>query len=74
MPPQNKSCCKTIAQAIAQVLGDDSVLNQFATVPNLQPMRQWTQSEAEDMAASDYRNKYLQQPSELVDSPIEVNP
>lgn len=37
-------------------------------------MRQWTQSDAEDMAASDYRNKYLQQPSELTDSSIEVNP
>ncbi len=68
------SCCKTVAQAIAEVLGDNSVLNQFATVPNLQPMRRWTQSEAEDMAANDYRNTYLQQPSELADSPIEVRP
>jgi len=69
-----KSCCKTVAQAIALVLGDTSVLNQFVNVPDLQTMRQWTQSEAEDMAANDYRNTYLQQPSELADSPIEVRP
>ncbi len=69
-----KSCCKTIASAIAEVLGDSSVLNQFANVPNLQQMSHWTQSEAEDMAASGYRDKYLQQPSQLADSPIEVNP
>ena len=67
-----KSCCKTIASVIAQVLGDDSVLNQFVNVPNLRTMQQWTQSEAEDMAASNYRNKYSQQPSELADSPTEV--
>ena len=69
-----QSCCKTITSASAQVLGDDSVLNQFATVPNLQLMRQWTQSEAEDMDANNYRDKYLQQPSELADSSIEVEP
>ncbi|MCY7283686.1 MAG: endonuclease domain-containing protein, partial [Cyanobacteria bacterium CAN_BIN43] len=69
-----QSCCKTIAQAIAEVLGDNSVLNQFATMPNLQTMQQWTQSEAEDMAANDYRDRYLQQPRELADSPIEVEP
>lgn len=69
-----KSCCKTVAQAITSVLGDDSVLNQFANVSNLQTMRRWTQSEAEDMAASNYRDRYLQQPSELADSPTEVRP
>ncbi len=58
-----KSCCKTIAQAIALVLGDDSVLNQFANVPNLQEMSRWTQSEAGAMAAKDYREKYLTKPS-----------
>lgn len=69
-----KSCCKTVAQAIASVLGDDSALNQFANVPDLQTMRQWTQSEAENMAANDYRNTYLQQSSELADSRIEARP
>ncbi|WP_052672450.1 PDDEXK family nuclease [Aliterella atlantica] len=69
-----QSCCKTIAQAIASVLGDTSVLNQFANTPDLQPMRQWTQSEAEDMATNDYRDTYLQQPSNLADGQIEVRP
>lgn len=69
-----QSCCKSVAQAIASVLGDDSVLNQFTNIPDLQKMRRWTQSEAEDMAANDYRDTYLQQPSELADSPIEVRP
>ncbi len=69
-----KSCCKTIASAISSVLGDNSVLNQFANTLDLQPMRQWTQSEAEQMAANDYRPTYLQQPSEFADSPVEVEP
>ncbi len=54
-----QSCCKTIASAIAEVLGDTSVLNQFANVPNLQEMSRWTQSEAEVMAAEGYRERYL---------------
>lgn len=61
-----QSCCKTIAQAIAQVLGDTSVLNQFANVPDLPRMRQWTQSEAEGMAARGYRGEYLPQTSQSV--------
>ncbi len=69
-----KSCCKTVAQAIASVLGNTSVLNQFTNIPDLQTMRQWTQSEAEVMAANDHRNTYLQQSRKLADSPIEVKP
>lgn len=33
-----QSCCKTIASAIAEVLGDHLILNQFANVPNLKEM------------------------------------
>ena len=54
-----QSCCKTIASTIAEVLGDNSVLNQFANVPILQEMSRWSQMEAEVMAAEGYRKKYL---------------
>ena len=54
-----QSCCKTIASTIAEVLGDNSVLNQFANVPSLQEMSRWSQMEAEVMAAEGYRKKYL---------------
>ncbi len=52
------SCCKTVAQAIAQVTGDSSMLNQFANIPDLQPIRQWTEGEAREMAVSGYRDQY----------------
>lgn len=68
------SCCKSIAQAIFKVLGDTSALNQFASIPDLQPIRRWTQSEAQDMAANDYRDRYLQQQARLAESPIEAKP
>ncbi|NDJ25698.1 hypothetical protein GS682_29720 [Nostoc sp. B(2019)] len=53
-----QSCCKAIAQIIAQVTEDNSILNQFASFPELQPMKQWTEFEATQMATSSYRNKY----------------
>lgn len=71
---QPQSCAKTIAQAIALVLGDTSVLNQFTNIPDLQKTRQWTQNEAENRAANDYRDTYLQQPSKLADGQIEPKP
>ncbi|MCL6753642.1 hypothetical protein KBT16_22800 [Nostoc sp. CCCryo 231-06] len=52
------SCCKTVAQVIAQVTENNSILNHFASFSELQPMKQWTQAEAMQMATSSYRNKY----------------
>ena len=54
-----KSCCKAIAQIIADVIGDSLELNQFASVPDLPTMKQWTESEAAQMAADKYRQTYL---------------
>lgn len=56
-----RSCCKTVAGAIAQVIGDSSMLNQFAHIPDLQPIRQWTEEEAKQMAIAEYRDKYCGQ-------------
>ena len=54
-----KSCCRQVAEAIAQTLGDNALLNQFTNVPDLQPIDQWTEESARQMAASGYRDKYL---------------
>ena len=53
-----QTCCKNITKTIAQVMEDSSMLNQFANVPDLQPMPQWTESEAIQMAATGYRDRY----------------
>ncbi|MEH2376966.1 hypothetical protein [Nostoc sp.] len=53
------SCCKTIAQVIAQIIGDTSTLNQFDNIPDLQQQRQWTEQEAVEIAANKKRDNYL---------------
>ena len=52
------SCCQTIAQTLAQVTGDRSILNRFVDIPDLQQQPQWTEVEAEEMAERRTRNKY----------------
>jgi hypothetical protein len=54
-----KSCCKEIAQLIAEVLGDDLELKQFTGIEDLPTMQQWTEVEAAQMAADNYRQTYL---------------
>jgi very-short-patch-repair endonuclease len=44
-----KSCCKTVAKVVATITGDDSILNAFSDIPDLQPMKQWTEEEATDV-------------------------
>ncbi len=53
------NCCKTVAQAIAQVTGDSSILKPFVNILALQPVKQWTEAEARQMAFESYRDKYL---------------
>lgn len=52
------SCCKTIAQVIGQTIKNESILNQFANIPDLQKQRQWTETEAREMAEKRIRDKY----------------
>ena len=54
-----QSCCKEIAKVIANVLWDNLYLSQFAMVADLEPMKQWTESEAVYMADRNYRQTYL---------------
>lgn len=53
-----QSCCKTIAQVIAQVTENNSILNQFVSFPELQAIKQWTEAEATDMVAKRARDNY----------------
>lgn len=52
------SCCKTIAETIDDLLDDDRFSDQFIGIPSLRKMKQWTFSEAEKMAQTDYRKTY----------------
>lgn len=52
------SCCKEIAKTIVNITGDVLVLSHFLNIPDLQPMNQWTEEEAEEMASLDYRKSY----------------
>jgi hypothetical protein len=52
------SCCKTIAQQIAEITGDNLILRRFTNIPELQQQRQWTETEAIKMAEIGIRDKY----------------
>ena len=54
-----QSCCKAIAKVITSVLGDNLYLSQFTLVADLEPMKQWTESEAAYMADRNYRQTYV---------------
>jgi hypothetical protein len=54
------SCCKTVAETIAEVTNAPLILKQFDGVVDLKPMPQWTEHEASEMAKNSYREQYLQ--------------
>ncbi len=54
------SCCKLIASVIAQITGNDSILDAFGSISDLPPHKQWTTKEAKRMAKRKYRDTYLQ--------------
>ena len=54
------SCCKLIASVIAQITGNDSILDAFGGISDLPPHKQWTTKEAKRMAKRKYRDTYLQ--------------
>ena len=53
------SCCKFIAQQIAEITGNSAITSQFAQTPDLQPQQQWTEKEAIEMANRKERDDYL---------------
>lgn len=55
-----QSCCKTIAHVIAEVTENKSLLNQFINFPDLQEQRQWTETEALEMANRQARDRYIE--------------
>lgn len=54
-----KSCCKTIAGAIASLTRDNTIMTPFRQIPTLKPERRWTFDQAEQMAAQNQREQYL---------------
>jgi len=53
------SCCKTVAEVIADVMGDKPLPPQFTGIPSLKQMPRWTEQEARLLAADSYRQTYL---------------
>lgn len=52
------SCCKVVAQQIAQITADDSIMSRFTNVPELPQQPQWTEVEANQMAVERVRDNY----------------
>ncbi len=52
------SCCKTITKLIDELVGASDLLLKFADVDDLEVMKQWTQQEAQQMAANNHRQTY----------------
>ncbi|MGI8935818.1 MAG: DUF559 domain-containing protein, partial [Phormidesmis sp.] len=62
------SCCKTVAQKIAQVTGDRSTMSILVDIPELPQQKQWTETEAIQMAARRERDNYQTLVKEEVNS------
>ncbi len=56
---QPESCCRVIAETIAELLKDDSILYRFDNISPLNPIEIWTEAEASKMADSRDRDQYL---------------
>lgn len=54
-----ESCCKYIADVIANLTENYSLLEQFDHIPELSNINHWTKLEAESLAEKKYRDSYL---------------
>ena len=59
------SCCKYIAQTIYEILEDDSVIQKFNTVDNIQPLSTWSYGQCAELKDLRYRENYLGIPEEV---------
>ena len=62
------SCCKFIAQTIYEIIGDDTVLQKFNTVDNIQPLDMWTYDRCLQLRQERYRENYLGIPEPKVEA------
>jgi hypothetical protein len=53
-----ESCCKVVAQAIADITADPIVMARFSHAPDLPRRPQWTEAEARRMASNRARDRY----------------
>ncbi len=56
---QPMRCCRFIANAISGYTGNNSAIAQFADVPRLDKVQQWTKGQALKLKKSQYRQSYL---------------
>ena len=54
-----ESCCKFIAETIAELLNDNSIMSNFRTMSDLNSIPIWSEEEAIRMAEENYRDTYL---------------
>jgi very-short-patch-repair endonuclease len=64
-----ESCCKAIAQLIAELTGDFTILQQLRKAPLLPFVKQWTEKEAYRKARKKERHSYLEASGVLKNSP-----
>lgn len=53
-----KSCIKSIATVISEITNDTSILAPFKNIPDLQPVKHWTEAEAIEMCSQKFRDTY----------------
>lgn len=53
-----RSCCKAIAQVIADIVGDELELSRFRGTPDLPKIKQWSYKEALQMIKNQSRDRY----------------
>lgn len=53
-----KSCIKAIATVISEITNDTSILTPFKNIPDLQPVKHWTEAEAIEMYSQRFRDTY----------------
>jgi hypothetical protein len=53
-----RRCCKEIAKLVNKITKDNSILNKFKGIPDLDKKSRWTQAQSEEMINIHYRNTY----------------
>jgi very-short-patch-repair endonuclease len=56
---QPERCCRFIANVLASLSGNKSLSSQFAHVPQLTPVKQWSRRQAVSLKKKKYRQGYL---------------
>ncbi|AFY60107.1 hypothetical protein Syn6312_0900 [Synechococcus sp. PCC 6312] len=55
---QSDSCCKVMAELVANILNLSATVSPFREVPPLSPVKQWKETEALEIDKNGHREQY----------------